>query len=129
MKKLRRTELDRLLLSNVCEIVFVRRRPERTMRKNILSRRMLCTNSYELLNSLNGKMSLNYKTPGPMKIDAVKHNVVVAWDIFMQSYRNISMEACFLINKIPADDRFWKYFDEVLYPMSASQKEMFMDDA
>jgi len=128
MRKISKGELDTLLLTNVCEIFFIRRRPERTLRDNKISRRMLCTNSFELLNSINGKASLNYRPPvGPKKVDEVKHNLVVTWDIFMQDYRNVSMDACFLINQMPADDTFWTYYNETLYPMSAEEKSYFMD--
>lgn len=127
MKKVSRAELDSLLNSNVCEIVFVRRRPERAPGRPLI-RRMLCSNSLKLLTSENGKRSLNFRLPrGPKQIDEVLHNVVVVWDIFMQDYRNVSMEACYLVQSIPDDDRFWNYFNNVLYPMSAEQKMRFMD--
>jgi hypothetical protein len=126
MRKVDRVELEVLLAFNVCEIIFVRRRPERTKHRNKLICRMLCTKSRSLLNSLNGKTSLGFRPQkGPKKIDDVKHNVVVTWDIFMQDYRNVSMDACFLVNQFPADDSFWKYFNDNLYTMTADQKENF----
>jgi len=126
MRKVNRLELASLLSNNVCEILFVRRRPERTQHRNKLICRMLCCNSNSLLNSLNGRVSLGFRPPkGPKKIDEVKHNVVVVWDIFMQDYRNVSMDACFLVNQFPADDSFWKYFNDNLYNMTADQKENF----
>ena len=90
---------------------------------------MLCTNSNSLLNSLNGRTSLGYRPPkGPKKIDEAKHNVVVTWDIFMQDYRNVSMDACFLVNEFPADESFWEYFNENIYPMSAKDKQFYMGE-
>lgn len=84
---------------------------------------MLCCNSKSLLNSYNGKTSLNFRLPkGPKKINEVKHNVVVTWDLMMQDYRNVSMEACYVVNEFPADDSFWEYFNENIYPMSQAQK-------
>jgi len=133
VRKINRVELERLTMNNVCEIMFVRRRPERAKGRP-LTRRMLCTNSKNILLSPNGRISLNYDniTPGKrqaaFKIDRVKHNVVVAYDIIMQEYRNISMDACFLVNQLPDNDTFWKYFDEVLLPASPQDKQHFMDN-
>lgn len=127
MKKVGRSEFDSLLNSNVCEIIFVRRRPERAPSRPLL-RRMICTNSSTLLNSENGIRSLNFHPPkGPKQVDEVIHNLVVVWDIFMQDYRNVSMDQCYLVQAIPDDDRFWNYFNNVLYPMSAKQKMNYMD--
>lgn len=129
MRKVNRIELANLLATNVCDILFVRRRPERTLHKNKLIRRMFCTNSNSLLNSLNGRTSLGYRPPkGPKKIDEVKHNVVVTWDIFMQDYRNVSMDACFLVNEFPADESFWEYFNENIYPMTAKEKQYYIGE-
>ena len=45
----------------------------------------------------------------------------------MQNYRNINMNQCDLIQQIPADEDFWVYFNENIYPMSAGQKFNFMN--
>jgi hypothetical protein len=37
------------------------------------------------------------------------------------------MDKCFLVNQFPADDTFWKYFNDNIYIMSAGQKENFME--
>jgi hypothetical protein len=128
-RKISRSELKNLVSSNVCEIIFLRRTPERApVPPRAQWRRMLCTNSIEILNSTNGKISLNFRFPKtPRRIDEVKHNIVVAWDIIMQDYRNISMENCYLIQTIPGNDMFWKYYNEVLYTMTPEQKMNFMD--
>lgn len=127
MKKIGRTELSRLLTNNVCEIVFVRRRPERA-RGRPETRKMICSNSMDLLNSHRGITALNFHLPrGPKMVDERVHNLVVVWDIFMQDYRNVSMESCYLMRKTPANDEFWKYYDEVLVHMEASDKMQFMD--
>jgi hypothetical protein len=128
-RKISRSELKNLVSSNVCEIIFLRRTPERApVPPRAQWRRMLCTNSIEILNSTNGKISLNFRFPKtPRRIDEVKHNIVVAWDIIMQDYRNISMENCYLIQTIPGNDMFWKYYNEVLYTMTPEQKINFMD--
>ena len=127
MQKINRIRLQSLLITNVVEIVFVRRRPERSPGRP-LTRRMLCCNSMDLLNSTNGKLSLNFHLPnGPKQIDEAKHNIVVAWDIFMQDYRNISMDSCFSVKQFPADDTFWEYYNNVLLKMSPEEKMTFMD--
>jgi hypothetical protein len=126
MKKVFRLELDRLLQSNVCEILFLRRRPERAPGRPFF-RKMLCSNSMEILNSENGIRSLNFHLPGgPKKIDESRHNVVVVWDIFMQDYRNVSMDKCFLIQTLGPDD-FWEYFNKHILSMTAGEKMQFMD--
>lgn len=127
MTKVSRIDLSRRLDNNVCEIIFVRRRPERAPGRPI-TRKMICCNSMSLLNSRNGKLSLNFRLPsGPKQINESFHNLVVTWDIFMQDYRNVSMEYCYLIREHPADETFWKYYNNTLYPMSKEQKLQYMD--
>ena len=117
--------LKNLLESNVCEIKFSRRRPKPG---EPLTRRMLCTNSFILLNSVNGKILLNYKQPLRMpKFNPSNKNIIITWDIFMQDFRCISMDACELIQTIPGNDEFWNYFNEKLRFMSAAEKERFMN--
>jgi hypothetical protein len=121
---IQRVALDSLLLKNVCEVRFVRRRPGAG---DGPTRRMLCTKSYELLTSVNGRVTLNYAPPkGPKKINEAAENVLVVWDILMQDYRTISMNSCDLIQQIP-DKEFWEYFNENIYPMSPEQKFNFMN--
>jgi len=122
--KVQYSSLNSDLLSNVCEVKFLKRtsppgRPE--------YRRMLCTKSYELLSSVNGKISLNFREATRQKVinEAVK-NILVVWDILMQDYRIISLDDCDLIQKIPADETFWEYFNKNIYPMTADQKVSFM---
>jgi len=123
-----RSELKNLVSRNVCEVLFLRRRPERAPGRPEW-RRMLCTNSLNVLNSNNGKVSLGFRFPkSPRRIDEAKHNIVVVYDIIMQDYRNISLDQCYLMQVIPEDDTFWNYFNDVLYPMTADQKQNFMDN-
>lgn len=129
MKRLYRSELQSLLKNNICDIFFLRRRPERVPWRPEF-RQMLCTNSSEILQSENGIRHLNYHPPGgPKKINESIHNVVVTWDIFMQDFRNVSMDYCYLVKSIPADDTFWQYYNNVLLPMSANEKMRYMDTA
>ena len=122
---IQRETLDSILLNNVCEIRFTRRRP---VKGKSPTRRMWCTKSYKLLNSTNGRVGLNYKPPsGPKQINESLYNVLVVWDILMQDYRIVNFDQCNLIQQIPADDNFWKYFNENIYPMTTEQKINFMN--
>jgi len=117
--------LKNLLLSNVAEIKFLRRRPKPGFPQ---SRRMLCTNSLSLLSSPEGRIALNYRRA----INYPKYNpetktLLITWDIFMQDYRCVNMSACDLINVIPANKSFWQYFNEQLGVMSTDQKVRFMN--
>jgi hypothetical protein len=89
---------------------------------------MLCTSSYKLLNSPEGRVALNYKraysTP---KFNPAQKNLVITWDIIMQDYRCINMVACNLIQVIPANQQFWKFFNEKLSLLSTQQKIRFMN--
>jgi hypothetical protein len=117
--------LKTLLLNNVAEIKFFRKRPKPG---SPLTRRMLCTNSLQLLNSTEGRLALNYKRAVNMpKYNPEQKNIIITWDIFMQDYRCINMAACDLIQVIPANDQFWKYFNEKLAGLSAQQKISFMN--
>ena len=123
--RVQRATLDSLLLKNVCDIRFARRivKPGQSP-----TRRMLCTKSLSLLNSVNGRVSLNYFPPkGPPYSYLGPDNLAVAWDILMQDYRNINMNQCDLISEIPANEEFWAYFNESIYPMSPQQKLNFMN--
>ena len=114
-----------LLLNNVAEIRFNRRRPKAGSGP---TRRMLCTNSLSLLNSPEGRLALNYRRAIYMpKFDPTVKNLVITWDIFMQDYRCINMVACDLIQVIPANKTFWTYFNEKLAGLSAPQKMAFMN--
>ena len=115
-----RSQLNHILKDHVCEIKF----PRRTFKPGAAAtRRMLCTNSYTLLNSINGKLTLNYKSASnlPDYNPAVK-NLIITWDIFMQNYRNINCESVELITSIPATDEFWDYFSKNLTGLTPEQK-------
>ena len=138
-----KNELKTLLQNNVCEIVFVRRRPERApVPPRLVIRRMLCTNSLKLLTSYNGKLSLNFRFPKTARrLNENLHDIVVVWDILVQDYRNVSIstpespftnkgpsqQTCYLRQTIPDDDTFWQYYNDVLLKMTPDQKMNFMD--
>jgi hypothetical protein len=88
---------------------------------------MLCTLDENLLNSVNGRLSLNYKpATAIMPYNAEAKNLLPVWDIFMQDWRMVNMNDCDLVETIKRDD-FWKYFNEKLIPMSPQQKMQYMD--
>ena len=117
-----------LLENNVLEIKFKLRRPKNN---GVTTRRMLCTNSDVLLLSEGGRNSLNYTKPTKtLDYNPVTKNLVLAWDLFKQDYRMISVDNCELISQMPVsgDGRdFWQYFNDVVYPMTPQQKLAFFD--
>jgi hypothetical protein len=89
---------------------------------------MLCTKSYDLLNSTNGKIVLNYRPPrGNKTYSESKTGTLVVWDILMQDYRKFSASTAVIIKKIPANEEFWAYFKESVYPLTTEQKITYMD--
>ena len=116
--------LNNLLSQYVCEIVFARRRPKANKPP---FRRMLCTLDDKILNSTNGRLSLNYRPPGGApSYNPESKNLLLVWDIFMQDWRMVSMENCDIVNTIPGND-FWNYFNNTLLKMSPEQKITYMD--
>lgn len=117
--------LKTVLQSNVCEIKFSRRR---VVPGKPITRRMLCTNAQTVLNSVDGRVTLNYRPASrPPKYNPTAKNLVIAWDIFMQNYRCISCDRCDLITSIPANETFWKYFKNNLVQLTAAQKMAYMN--
>ena len=125
--RLGRNALIHALRTNVVEVKFVRRHPKVGY---AITRRMLCTNDQQLLESIPGKLALHYKAPkGVPRYYASQHNLVTTWDIFMQHWRNISVESHDVIAMIstrPADN-FWTYFNNQLAKMSQQSKIDFMN--
>lgn len=118
-------ELQRILLTNVAEVKFVRRRPKPGSPP---TRRIFCTNNAELLRSPNGKIVLHYESAkqAPSFNPSAK-NLVITWDIFMQDYRCINADAATVIRTIPANEQFWNYFNEHLLTMTPTQKLAFIN--
>ena len=116
--------LRSVLQQNVAEVKFVRRNPKPGFPAE---RRMLCTNSHNLLNSKKGRLALRYTPPkSSPDYNPNMKNLVITWDVFMQGYRTINVDKCQLISIIPADDTFWEYFTEKLTTMTSQQKASFM---
>lgn len=124
-----RENLKALARSHVCEIKFRRRNP---VARKPLFRRMLCTTSPKLLNSLDGRLTLNFRptTSPPYRNPAYnpdRYNLIIVWDILMQDYRAVNMSYCNLIARIPATDDFWNYFKQNLMKLTSSQKMAWMN--
>ena len=120
-----RSTLENLLLNNVVDLRFSRRiiLPGKSP-----TRRMICTKSYSLLQSTNGRIVLNYSPPKHNKqFNEAKNNALVVWDVLMQDYRIVSVDKVDVIKEIPADETFWNYFNTNIFPMSTEQKIIFMD--
>lgn len=118
------TNLKSLLRESVCEVVFIRRRPKAG---KPAFRRMLCTLDENILNTTNGRLSLNYKpSSGLLPYNAEAKNLLPVWDVFMQGWRMISMDNCDLVKTVKEED-FWKYYNETLLTMSVEQKLTYMD--
>lgn len=117
-----------LLENNVLEIKFKRRRPKPGAPS---TRRMLCTNSPVILQSDAGRATLHYRSSHQTpNYSPASKNIVIAWDIFKQDYRAISVDNCELISQMPVsgDGRdFWEYFNSTIYPMSPAQKQAFFN--
>lgn len=123
--KVAQTTLRALLEKNVLEIKFTRRRPRPDRPP---TRRMLCTNNSEVLSSEPGRKLLNFREPirsNPSYNSRAK-NIVIAWDILVQDFRCISADDVDVVSVIEQPEQFWKYFNDVLYPMTPTQKTAFM---
>ena len=120
--------LRALLEHNVVEIKFKRRRPRAGKSP---TRRMLCTNSPIVLKTEAGRKTLHFKqSTGTPKYSPAAKNIVIAWDIFKQDYRAISMDNCELISQMPVSGdgkEFWEYFTETIHPMTPGEKENFFN--
>ena len=113
-----------LLLGNVVDVRFARKTPKPGYPP---TRRMLCTNSHQLLSSPDGRVTLNYVPPkGSKQVNEQTNNIVVTWDILMQNYRCVNTAQCDMITSIPIDE-FWDYFNEHLAPLSTGDKVNYMN--
>ena len=119
------SNLKTMLLSKVCEVKFARRNPKPG---RPASRRMLCTNNVQLLNSVEGRTVLNYSPPRQAPAyNPNQENLIIVWDILMQGFRTINCDTVDLITTLEADQTFWIYLNEKIAPMSAGEKMAFMN--
>jgi hypothetical protein len=124
-----RENLKALARTHVCEIKFRRRN---IITGKPLYRRMLCTSAQNILNTIEGRLTLNYRptTSPPFTNRAYnpdQHNLVILWDIIMQDYRAINMSFCNLIARVPANEKFWEYFRDNIYQKSSAEKMAWMN--
>ena len=125
--KLSQGGLLTLLQSNVIELRFQRRRPKLGWNTY---RRMLCTNDFQILNSVPGKIALHFKPPThPPPYPWRVKNLVCSWDLFWAEWRMISCETADVITVISTKppEQFWGYFNIYLQNMNAQQKIEFMN--
>lgn len=131
-----RDGLKRLLLDRVVELKFQRRHPTEAS----ATRRMFCIGAYpnfhtnEFLSTIGAQSALRFRYPKgsppyppkpPFNPDA--KNLVITWDIMMQDYRMITVNRCNVIKAWPVGnekerEEFWKFFNEVVAPMSVQEK-------
>ena len=124
-----RENLKALARTHVCEIKFRRRH---LVAGKSPYRRMLCTSAQNILNTLDGKLTLNYRvtTPPPYRnpyYDPNRYNLVILWDIIMQDYRAVNMSYCNLIARVPANEKFWEYFRDNIFHKSPAEKSSWMN--
>ena len=119
------SNLKSILLNQVCEVKFARRNPKPGRPS---TRRMLCTNNVQLLNSVEGRTVLNYTPPRQApKYNPNQENLIITWDILMQDFRTISCDTVDLISTLEADATFWDYLSQNIAPMTAEEKMNFMN--
>ena len=119
-----------LLMLNVVECAFIRRHKKAGWQPH---RRMLCTLDRNLLNSLPGRVSLNFTNPiHPPPYPASAHNLVVTWDLFWQDWRAVPVESVDVVSVMPSHTKgeqnvFWAYFSAFLTRLSPQDKKAFMN--
>jgi hypothetical protein len=98
-----------------------------------VTRRMLCTLNYRLLNSTFGKVTLKFKPPThPKPYNAETKGLVTVWDIIMQDWRNIPVKAAYLMEKpytMKAEpiEEYIEYFNKRIATMTLEERKTFMD--
>ena len=126
--RLGRTALQTLLNMNAAELRF-RRRIEKPGFKDY--RRMFCTSDKRLLESVVAKKVFRYEdSRGNLKYNPASKNLVMTWDVFMCNWRMVScddVDVIAVIKTSPDPSEFWKYFNERIASMSATQKALFMN--
>lgn len=123
--------LRQLLASGVVELRFVRRHEKGGHPSH---RRMFCTNNYGVLNNIIGKVTLQYRPPKGVGLpyNPAAKRLVPCWDILMCAYRQIPVESVTVVQfwKLTTREeinKFWSFFMQAVYPMSAEEKRRFMD--
>ena len=129
--KLSYAGLNQLLKESIVEVRFHRRHPKMGFNDY---RRMLCTNNDKILKSLPGRMSLHYINPKGQRLpyNPQTYNLCVAWDVFFQNYRQITLDSYDIVTVIPTRtpeevNKWWLYFNSELLRMSPEDKIGFMN--
>lgn len=87
--------LDSVLLNNVVELSFTK--------KDGSTRFMVCTKSYNLLSSFEGRSFLKYQEPkGPAR--KLPEGSLVVWDIDSQGFRTINIQNLVVQSVIPIEN-------------------------
>ena len=119
-----------LLQQNVVEAHFTRRHMKAGWAP---TRRMLCTLDKHLLNSMAGRVALNFNNPvHPPAYSTQAYNLVTVYDLFWQDWRNVPAETLDVVSVIPShtkpqQDAFWAYFSAFLAKLTPQDKESFMN--
>lgn len=100
---MRTKDLESLLLSNVLEITFLKINGE--------VRDMVCTKSYNLLSSFEGRTFLHYVEPKTSNTQPLRKNQLVVWDLEKEDYRKVNCESV-KINNIISDEEYRKILIE-----------------
>lgn len=128
--RISRTGFIQLLQQNVVEAAFIRRHDKKGWQPH---RRILCTLDRNLLNSLPGRVSLNFTNPVyPPPYPTAAYNLVTTWDIMWQDWRNVPVESLDIVTVIPSHTKgqqnvFWAYFSAFLSKLSPQDKKAFMN--
>ena len=132
-QRLSREGLKALLQTHVVELAFARRNHKLGFKgQNPYMRRMLGTLDALLLQSLPGRLTLNYQIPvHPPAYNPVEHNVIFTYDLMWQEFRAVPVESTFIIAAHPThtqkdQEKFWRFFEAFLAKMSPQDKLRFM---
>jgi len=119
-------DLRDLFATHVVEVIAKRRMSPQPWQG--LTRRFICTNSYPLLNSIEGKVVFHFRAPSNVpRYNAAAYNLLTVFDLYMQDYRCINLDDYRILGAIPVRTEeeiamFWQYFNSVMSKQSATEK-------
>lgn len=87
--------LDSMLLNNVVELSFVK--------KDGSTRNMICTKSYGLLSSFEGRTFLKYQEPKGASRN-MPTGLLTVWDIDSYGFRTVNCESVEILSTIPIEN-------------------------